>query len=97
MQTGGVKCGGLLGQQNAIGCESDVANARHFDSMSTSFGKSCRTSGSPPVSRSLSIPRGRHHMHKPDNFLKREQLVPRPELHMSRPACNRSSGYCSDR
>ena len=66
-------------------------------SCATSRGRSARTSGSPPVSRSLLTPSLRHDAHEPRDLLEREDLVPRLETARSRSACSRSSGCCSDR
>src|SRR5262249_57062646 len=53
-KAGGVQRIDLIGEEHAVGGEGEIAEPGFWASMRTSAGASRRSSGSPPVSRTLS-------------------------------------------
>ena len=66
----------VLGEQDAVGGHGEVGEPGSAASIATSRGRSLRSSGSPPVRRTLSTPEVDEDVDEPADLLEREDVLP---------------------
>ena len=87
---------GLRGQQDAVGRQPDILDARNRGQLRDQLGQVAPDERLAPREPDLVDAQGRRDADEPLDLLEREQARPRQEGRPSR-ACNRRSGCCSGR